>query len=102
MGHIFRTMTNAPFEEKVSIRALHDPKYDAMSDPLLQGSCIFAAMIYDVDHEGVASAQMLKSTTAMAYRGRRVDEHYFHVLACDFSHDAEIPKSTHNILLNNG
>ena len=55
---------------------LHDHTYGITSDPLTQFACIFAALIHDVDHQGVPNTQLLKENAAIAsvYGGRSIAE----------------------------
>lgn len=46
--------------------SLHDHTYGITSDPLTQFSCVFAALIHDVDHEGVPNAQLVKEDNPLA------------------------------------
>lgn len=56
--------------------SLHDHTYGITSDPLTQFSCIFSALIHDVDHSGVPNTQLLKENSSMAkiYKNRSVAE----------------------------
>lgn len=86
MGRIVPAMsTKSPIEETDSAKALHDNTYGITSDPLTQFACIFAALIHDVDHEGVPNAQLVKERTAaaLAYKGKSVAEQHSFVLAWD-------------------
>lgn len=53
-----------------------DHTYGITSDPLIQFSCIFSALIHDVDHSGVTNAQLVIENIALAerYGGRSVAE----------------------------
>mmetsp|Transcript_18806 Transcript_18806/g.40484 ORF Transcript_18806/g.40484 Transcript_18806/m.40484 type:complete len:1140 (+) Transcript_18806:117-3536(+) len=42
-----------------------DPTYGITSDPLTQLGCIFAALIHDVDHQGVTNAQLLAENSPL-------------------------------------
>lgn len=55
---------------------LHDHTYGITSDPLTQFSCIFSALIHDVDHSGVPNAQLVKENVDIAkiYKNRSVAE----------------------------
>jgi len=48
--------------------ALHDHTYGITSDPLTQFSCVFSALIHDVDHTGVPNLQLVKESTILAAR----------------------------------
>ena len=71
--------------ENDKIRALNDLTGQITSDPLTQFACIFAALIHDVDHEGVTNAQLVKekSPIALAYKEKSVAEQQSLVLAWD-------------------
>jgi 3'5'-cyclic nucleotide phosphodiesterase len=85
MGRIVPTVAKSSVEEGDCAKALHDHTYGITSDPLTQFACIFAAVIHDVDHEGVPNAQLVqeKSTIALAYEGKSVAEQHSFVLAWD-------------------
>jgi 3'5'-cyclic nucleotide phosphodiesterase len=55
---------------------LHDHTYGIASDPLTQFSCIFAALIHDVDHAGVPNAQLAREggEVSRRYRNKSVAE----------------------------
>jgi class 3 adenylate cyclase len=55
---------------------LHDHTYGITSDPLTQFACILAALIHDVDHQGVPNTVLVKENDPLAlkYRGRSVAE----------------------------
>ena len=46
--------------------SLHDHTYGITSDPLTQFSCVFAALIHDVEHQGVPNAQLVKEDSPLA------------------------------------
>jgi len=46
--------------------ALHDHTYGITSDPLTQFSCIFSALIHDVDHNGVPNNTLIAENAAVA------------------------------------
>jgi 3'5'-cyclic nucleotide phosphodiesterase len=46
--------------------ALHDHTYGITSDPLTQFSCIFSALIHDVDHHGVSNTQLVREADPIA------------------------------------
>jgi len=56
--------------------ALHDHTYGITSDIMTQFSCIFAALIHDVEHSGVPNAQLVKEEDPLAakYEGKSVAE----------------------------
>ena len=60
----------------VDALALHDHTYGITSDPLTQFACIFAALIHDVDHHGVANMQLVheQDPLAVMYDGNSVLE----------------------------
>ncbi|CAJ1935354.1 unnamed protein product [Cylindrotheca closterium] len=62
---------------------LHDHTYGITSDPLTQFACAFAALIHDVDHEGVTNAQLVKEGAVVAakYENRSVAEQNSFVLS---------------------
>jgi len=55
-----------------------DHAYGITSDPLLEFSCLFSALIHDVDHTGVPNSQLVKenTTTAVRYHNRSVAEQH--------------------------
>merc|ERR1719162_2848435 len=55
-----------------------DHAYGITSDPLLEFSCLFSALIHDVDHSGVPNSQLVKenTTTASRYNNRSVAEQH--------------------------
>jgi 3'5'-cyclic nucleotide phosphodiesterase len=55
---------------------LHDHTYGITSDPLTQFACIFAALIHDVDHQGVPNTQLALESSSMAamYGGKSLAE----------------------------
>ncbi|CAJ1930877.1 unnamed protein product [Cylindrotheca closterium] len=62
---------------------LHDHTYGITSDPLTQFACAFAALVHDVDHEGVPNAQLVQEGAAVAtmYNERSVAEQNSLVIA---------------------
>ncbi|KAL3930178.1 MAG: hypothetical protein SGBAC_011874 [Bacillariaceae sp.] len=64
---------------------LHDHTYGITSDPLTQFACAFAALVHDVDHEGVPNAQLVKEGAAVAtmYDERSVAEQNSLVISWD-------------------
>ena len=55
---------------------LHDHTYGITSDPLTQFACILAALIHDVDHQGVPNTRLVEEedSVAIKYDGRSVAE----------------------------
>lgn len=55
---------------------LHDHTYGITSDPLTQFTCVFVALIHDVDHPGVPNTQLVKEEAGVArlYKNRSVAE----------------------------
>merc|ERR1712003_57859 len=55
---------------------LHDHTYGITSDPLTQFACILAALIHDVDHQGVPNTRLVEEedSVAIKYNGRSVAE----------------------------
>jgi 3'5'-cyclic nucleotide phosphodiesterase len=47
---------------------LHGQTYGITSDPLTHFSCVFAALIHDVDHPGVPNTQLVKEESDLAKR----------------------------------
>ena len=49
---------------------------EGILDPLTQFACVFAALIHDIDHQGVSNAQLVKEGASIAeyYRQRSVAE----------------------------
>lgn len=62
--------------EENSASTFHDHTYGITSDPLTQFSCVFSAIIHDVDHAGVPNAQLVleQATVAEYYSGKSVAE----------------------------
>jgi hypothetical protein len=58
------------------LSALHDYSYGINSDPLTQFSCVFAALIHDLDHQGVPNTQLVQegSLLAVRYQNKSVAE----------------------------
>jgi class 3 adenylate cyclase len=54
----------------------HDHAYGITSDPLTQFACIFAALVHDVDHQGVPNSQLIKekANIAIVYKDKSVAE----------------------------
>ena len=55
---------------------LHDHTYGITSDPLTQFACILAALIHDVDHQGVPNTRLVEEedNLSLKYKGRSVAE----------------------------
>jgi 3'5'-cyclic nucleotide phosphodiesterase len=55
---------------------VHDSSAIITSDPLTQFAIVFAALIHDVDHQGVSNAQLIQEEhpTAIMYAGKSVAE----------------------------
>jgi class 3 adenylate cyclase len=55
---------------------LHDRTYGITSDPLTQFACVYAALIHDVDHQGVPNTQLVKEKAPVAvhYKGKSIAE----------------------------
>jgi len=55
---------------------LHDHTYGITSDPLTQFACILAALIHDVDHQGVPNTRLVEEEDNLSfkYKGRSVAE----------------------------
>jgi 3'5'-cyclic nucleotide phosphodiesterase len=68
---------------------LHDYTYGITSDPLTQFAVLFSALIHDVDHTGVANAQLAKENPDMAqlYRSQSIAEQNSVDLAWDLFMD---------------
>jgi hypothetical protein len=62
----------------LSDSCIDDHAYGITSDPLLEFSCLFSALIHDVDHSGVPNSQLVKenTTTAVRYNDRSVAEQH--------------------------
>ena len=77
MGRIVPTSCNDTEAKSDSdALALHDHTYGITSDPLTQFACVFAALIHDVDHHGVANTQLVQeqAPVAITYNGKSVLE----------------------------
>jgi hypothetical protein len=61
---------------KAKNEQLHDHTYGITSDPLTQFSCVFSALIHDVEHTGVPNAVLVREDIpkAQLYKGRSVAE----------------------------
>ena len=86
MGRIVPTSshnTSSKVDSAVDASTLHDHTYGITSDPLTQFACIFAALIHDVDHYGVANTQLVreKDPLAVLYEGSSVLEQNSVVIA---------------------
>ena len=83
MGRIVPTSSSSMTDNEENAQALHDHTYGIVSDPLTQFACIFAALIHDVDHEGVPNAQLVKENTSssITFQGKSVAEQHSLVLA---------------------
>ena len=64
------------FTERNTSSTLHDHTYGITSDPLTQFACILAALIHDVDHQGVPNTAHVEEQDSVAqkYKGRSVAE----------------------------
>jgi len=60
-------------DKKSHAKTLHDHTYGITSDPLTQFACVFAALIHDVDHQGIPNDQLIKENFKIAavYENRR-------------------------------
>ena len=83
MGRIVPSTTFLADDETNNAQALHDHTYGITLDPLTQFACIFAALIHDIDHEGVPNTQLVKekSSIALEYSGKSVAEQHSLALA---------------------
>lgn len=56
--------------------SLHDGSFGITSDPITQFTCIFAALIHDLDHPGVPNSQLVAESSPLAqkYGGKSVAE----------------------------
>lgn len=70
---------------------LHDHTYGITSDALTQFSCVFSALIHDVDHTGVPNTQLVKENAEIAamYKGKSVAEQNSIDLAWDLLMDSD-------------
>ncbi|CAB9506528.1 Receptor-type guanylate cyclase gcy [Seminavis robusta] len=85
---------------------LHDWSFGLSSDPLIQFTIIFAAMIHDADHPGVPNSALVKSRSPMAEHFRNqsiaeqnsleitwdllMDDAYADLCACIFTNEGEL------------
>jgi len=55
---------------------MHDHTYGITSDPLTQFSCLFSAIIHDLDHPGVPNTTLVNEETEIAskYKGKSIAE----------------------------
>ena len=62
--------------EGQSAKSVHDHTYGITSDPLTAFSVILAALLHDVDHQGVTNAQLVKEKAVVAavYKNKSVAE----------------------------
>jgi len=76
---------------KILASALHDHTYGITSDPLTQFSCVFSALIHDVDHTGVPNSQLVKESTTLAlrYKNKSVAEQNSVDIAWDLLMDSK-------------
>mmetsp|Transcript_27427 Transcript_27427/g.65843 ORF Transcript_27427/g.65843 Transcript_27427/m.65843 type:complete len:1348 (+) Transcript_27427:241-4284(+) len=68
--------TDVDRDGRILASAMHDHTYGITSDPLTQFSCVFAALIHDADHDGVANATLIEEGADIAtiYKGKSVAE----------------------------
>ena len=59
-------------------RTLHDHTYGLTSDPLVQFSVVFSALIHDAEHPGVPNATLVKENDNLAehYKGQSIAEQH--------------------------
>ena len=59
-------------------KALHDHTYGLTSDPLVQFSVVFSALIHDAEHPGVPNATLVKENDTLAehYKGQSIAEQH--------------------------
>ena len=62
--------------DKHSAKSVHDHTYGITSDPLTSFSVILAALLHDVDHQGVTNTQLVKEKAVVAavYKNKSVAE----------------------------
>uniref|UniRef100_A0A7S3P5D0 Phosphodiesterase n=1 Tax=Amphora coffeiformis TaxID=265554 RepID=A0A7S3P5D0_9STRA len=62
--------------DKHTAKSVHDHTYGITSDPLTSFSVILAALLHDVDHQGVTNAQLVKEKAVVAavYQNKSVAE----------------------------
>jgi len=79
--------------------SLHDHTYGITLDPLMQFACVFLALIHDVDHTGVPTAQLIKENAkiAMLYGGKSVAEQNSVDIAWDLLMDSRYENFRHTI-----
>ena len=63
-------------EKSVNTRSVHDHTYGITSDPLTSFAVILAALLHDVDHQGVSNAQLVAENAVIAavYKNKSVAE----------------------------
>ena len=64
----------APDIEDAGQKSLHDHTYGITSDPLTRFAVVLAALIHDVDHQGVSNMQLVKEKLPVAklYKNKSV------------------------------
>lgn len=65
-----------PNLDEINEKKLHDHTYGLTSDPLVQFSVIFSALIHDADHPGVPNAVLVKENDPLSikYKGQSIAE----------------------------
>lgn len=84
-----QTYTYHPKKVRSMASQLHDHTYGITSDPLTQFSCVFSALIHDVDHPGIPNSQLIKENLKIAtfYKNKSVAEQNSVDLAWDMLQD---------------
>jgi len=71
-----RIVAPSEYQENLTGKNMHDHTYGITSDPLTQFSCVFSALIHDVDHLGIPNSQIVKEQLPLAgvYKNQSVAE----------------------------
>jgi 3'5'-cyclic nucleotide phosphodiesterase/Adenylate and Guanylate cyclase catalytic domain len=93
-------------ERRIAIaRQVHEVTYGLSSDPLMQFSVVFSALIHDVDHTGLTNKELIDANDPLAHKYRKkcvaeqnsvdvawnllMEDRYTNLRACIFSSDFE-------------
>jgi post-segregation antitoxin (ccd killing protein) len=83
-------------------RLVHDHTYGITSDPLTSFTVVLAALLHDVDHQGVPNSQLVNEGTAVAkvYQGRSVAEQNSFSVAWSLLMEDSYTELRHTIYVN--
>ena len=71
-----KRMLTQPVQKRQLLKESHCSTYGISSDPLMQFTLVFAALIHDVDHTGLRNSDLvqLRSPAAVIYKNRSIAE----------------------------